>query len=73
MREAKIKSSMSRRGNYYDNALAESFFSNLKKERIRQSIYPTWDEAKSEIFDYIEVFYDRKRRRISHTEKSLKN
>ena len=54
--------SMSRRGNCYDNAVAESFFSSLKKERIRRSIYPTREEAKSEIFDYIEVFYNRKRR-----------
>ena len=54
--------SMSRRGNCYDNAVAESFFSSLKKERIRRKIYSTREEAKSEIFDYIEVFYNRKRR-----------
>lgn len=54
--------SMSRRGNCYDNAVAESFFSSLKKERIRRKIYTTREEAKSEIFDYIEVFYNRKRR-----------
>lgn len=54
--------SMSRRGNCYDNAVAESFFSSLKKERIRRKIYPTREEAKSELFDYIEVFYNRKRR-----------
>ncbi len=54
--------SMSRRGNCYDNAVAESFFNSLKKKRIRRSIYPTREEAKSEIFDYIEVFYNRKRR-----------
>ncbi|MFM9912798.1 MAG: IS3 family transposase [Methylophilaceae bacterium] len=54
--------SMSRRGNCYDNAVAESFFSSLKKERIRRKIYPTREEAKSEIFDYIEMFYNRKRR-----------
>ena len=54
--------SMSRRGNCYDNAVAESFFSSLKKERIRRKIYATREEAKSEIFDYIEVFYNRKRR-----------
>ena len=53
---------MSRRGNCYDNAVAESFFSSLKKERIRRKIYSTRKEAKSEIFDYIEVFYNRKRR-----------
>jgi putative transposase len=54
--------SMSRRGNCYDNAVAESFFSNLKKERIKRKIYATREEARSEIFEYIEVFYNRKRR-----------
>ncbi len=53
---------MSRRGNCYDNAVAESFFSNLKKERIKKRIYGTREEAKAEIFEYIEVFYNRKRR-----------
>lgn len=54
--------SMSRRGNCYDNAVAESFFSSLKKEIIKRKIYTTREEAKSEIFEYIEVFYNRKRR-----------
>ena len=54
--------SMSRRGNCYDNAVAESFFSSLKKERIKRKIYSTREDAKSEIFEYIEVFYNRKRR-----------
>ena len=54
--------SMSRRGNCYDNVVAESFFSNLKKERIKRKIYTTREEAKSEIFEYIEVFYNRIRR-----------
>ena len=52
--------SMSRRGNCYDNAVTESFFSNLKKERIKRKIYETREEAKSKIFEYIEVFYNRK-------------
>ena len=56
---------MSRRGNCDDNAVAESFFSNLKKERIKRKIYATREEAKSEIFEYIEVFYNRKRGRDS--------
>ena len=55
-------SSMSRRGNCYDNAVAESFFSSLKKERIRKKIYRTREEARAEVFDYIEVFYNRARR-----------
>ena len=54
--------SMSRRGNCYDNAVAESFFSSLKKERIRKKIYATRDDARADVFDYIEVFYNRTRR-----------
>lgn len=61
-KDNKLIPSMSRRGNCYDNAVAESFFSSLKKERIRRKIYSTREEAKSEIFDYIEVFYNRIRR-----------
>ena len=53
---------MSRKGNCWDNAVAESFFSNLKSEQIKKRIYPTRAEAKSEIFDYIEGFYNRVRR-----------
>ena len=52
---------MSRRGNCYDNAVAEAFSNNLKKERVKRKIYVTREEAKSEIFEYIEVFYNRKR------------
>ena len=48
--------SMSRRGNCWDNAVAESFYSSLKKERIRKRIYKTRDMARADIFDYIEVF-----------------
>ena len=54
--------SMSRRGNCFDNAVAESFFSSLKKERIRRKIYPSREEARADVFDYIEVFYNRNRR-----------
>jgi putative transposase len=57
--------SMSRRGNCWDNAVAESFFSSLKKERIRKHIYRTRDEARADVFDYIEMFYNS-RRRHSH-------
>ena len=53
--------SMSRRGNCYDNAVAESFFSSLKKERVRKQIYKTRDAARADIFDYIEVFYNLRR------------
>ena len=54
--------SMSRRGNCWDNAVAESFFSSLKKERIKKRIYKTRDMARADVFDYIEVFYNRQRR-----------
>lgn len=57
-----LEASMSRRGNCWDNAVAESFFSLLKGERIRGRIYPTRYEARAEIFDYIELFYNPKRR-----------
>ena len=61
-KDNRLSPSMSRRGNCWDNAVAESFFSNLKSERIKKRIYNTRAEAKSEIFDYIEVFYNRVRR-----------
>jgi putative transposase len=54
--------SMSRRGNCYDNAVVKSFFSSLKKERVRKQIYKTRDAARADIFDYIEVFYNQQRR-----------
>ena len=57
-----IQCSMSGRGNCYDNAVVESFFGLLKRERINRVRYPTRDEAKADVFDYIEVFYNRKRR-----------
>ncbi|WP_097086856.1 IS3 family transposase, partial [Pseudomonas sp. URIL14HWK12:I9] len=60
-----VISSMSRRGNCHDNAVAESFFQLLKRERIRRKIYTTREEAQSDIFDYIEMFYNPKRRHSS--------
>jgi putative transposase len=53
---------MSRRGNCHDNAVAESFFSLLKTERIKRKIYKTRNEARSEIFNYIEFYYNSNRR-----------
>lgn len=53
---------MSRRGNRHDNAVAESFFQLLKRERIRRQNYPTRDQARSDVFNYIEMFYNPKRR-----------
>ncbi|VDZ71540.1 transposase insF for insertion sequence IS3A/B/C/D/E/fA [Atlantibacter hermannii] len=51
-----LEGSMSRRGNCHDNAVAESFFQLLKRERIKKKIYGTREEARSDIFDYIEMF-----------------
>lgn len=56
-----IIQSMSRRGNCWDNAVAESFFHSLKTELINHRKYKTREEAKTEIFEYIEVFYNRER------------
>jgi putative transposase len=61
-KEHHLEPSMSRRGNCWDNAVAESFFRSLKKERIRRRIYRTRELAKADIFDYIEMFYNRTRR-----------
>jgi putative transposase len=57
-----IECSMSGRGSCYDNAPVESFFSLLKRERIRRQTYATREEAKADVFDYIERFYNRWRR-----------
>jgi len=56
-----MKGSMSRKGNCYDNACIESFHSLLKKELVYQEKFKTRKEAQSKIFEYIEVFYNRKR------------
>jgi putative transposase len=57
-----ITCSMSRSGNVWDNAAMESFFSSLKTERTARKVYRTRDDAKSDVFDYIERFYNPKRR-----------
>ena len=57
-----ITASMSRKGNCYDNAFAESFFATLKKELVYRNHYKTRAAAKKAIFEYIEVWYNRKRR-----------
>jgi putative transposase len=53
---------MSRRGNCHDNAVAESFFNLLKRERIRRRTYQTREEARREVFDYIEMFHNSKQK-----------
>lgn len=62
LQQHNLAASMSRRGNCHDNAVAESFFQLLKRERIRRRTYRTRDEARADIFDYIELFYNAKRR-----------
>lgn len=62
LRGNNLVGSMSRRGNCHDNAVAESFFQLLKRERIKRSIYGNRDEARSDVFDYIEMIYNPKRR-----------
>ena len=57
-----IEASMSRRGNCWDNAVAESFFGNLKKEKVKRKKYATRTEARQALFHYIEMFYNPKRR-----------
>ena len=56
-----IQCSMSGRGNCYDNAVAESFFGLLKRERVNRVRYRNREEARRDLFDYIECFYNRKR------------
>jgi len=57
--------SMSRKGNCWDNAPAESFFKTLKTELVHGTQFQSRDQAKQEIFEYIDVFYNRQRRHSS--------
>ena len=59
-----LEHSMSRRGNCHDNAVAESFFNLLKRERIRRRTYKTRADARQDVFDYIEMFYNPKRKHV---------
>lgn len=63
-----LEASMSRRGNFHDNAVAESFFQLLKRERIRRRTYLTREAARQDVFDYIEMFYNPKRK---YTDKGM--
>ena len=60
-----IVSSMSRKGNCWDNAVAESFFASLKMELVYRTRWRTRAEARSAVFEYIELFYNRQRRHSS--------
>ena len=62
LKQHNLEHSMSRRGNCHDNAVAESFFNLLKRERIRRRTYKTRDDARQDVFDYIEMFYNPKRK-----------
>ena len=62
LKENNIQQSMSAKGNCYDNAPTESFFSTLKRELVYRERFNTREEAKQKIFEYIEVFYNRQRR-----------
>jgi transposase InsO family protein len=62
-----VQVSMSGKGNCYDNAMMESFFSSLKTECVHRQIYQSRAEAKQSIFEWIEVFYNRQRRHSSLT------
>jgi len=60
--DAGVTCSMSRTGNVWDNSVMESFFSSLKTERVAGKVYRTRDEARADVFDYIERFYNPRRR-----------
>ena len=60
--DKRLVPSRSRRGNCWDHAVAESFFSSLKKEWIKRRIYAAREDARSDVFDYIKGFYNRFRR-----------
>jgi transposase InsO family protein len=62
LEEHGIQCSMSRKGECYDNAVAESFFGTLKTEHVDDEDYRTREQAKQSIFEYIEIFYNRQRR-----------
>lgn len=62
LKDHNLEASMSRRGNCHDNAVAESFFQLLKRERIRRRTYANRKDARDDVFDYIEFFYNPKRK-----------
>ena len=62
MKDHGVVCSMSRSGNVWDNAAMESFFSSMKTERIARKVYRTRDQARADVFDYIERFYNPRRR-----------
>uniref|UniRef100_UPI003B5247FD IS3 family transposase n=1 Tax=Roseovarius indicus TaxID=540747 RepID=UPI003B5247FD len=66
LRQHNLEPSMSRRGNCHDNAVAESFFQLLKRERVKRRTYPTREAARQDLFEYIELFYNPKRKQTNN-------
>ena len=66
LQQHNLDASMSRRGNCHDNAVAESFFQLLKRERIRRKTYANRDDARQDVFEYIEMFYNPKRKHTNN-------
>ena len=62
MQENGVTCSMSRSGNVWDNTAMESFFSTLKTERTKRKVYRSRNQARADVFDFIEHFYNPKRR-----------
>jgi len=62
MKANDITCSMSQKGNCYDNAAVESFFNLLKTEWVNHEWYLSWTKSTQSLFEYIEIFYNRKRR-----------
>ena len=74
LKDHHIVSSMSAVGSCYDNAAAESFFGVLKRERVNRRHYVTRAEARADVFEYIELFYNpRKRRMLENTDQTVLN
>lgn len=66
LRQHDLEPSMSRRGNCHNASVAESFFQLLRRERIRNRTYPTRDDARRDVFDYIDMFYNPKRKHTNN-------
>ncbi len=66
IRAHNLEHSTSRRGNCHDNAVAESSFSSLKRERSRRRTYKTREEARQDVFDYVEMFYSPVRMQVGN-------
>ena len=65
IKKHKFDQSMTRKNNHYDNAMGESLFSRFKAELMQKGTFLNFDDAYTEIFEYIEIYYNRKRRHSS--------